>query len=409
MANSPVKMTSPKNIDILVAPAIAKKLGFFSLDDILAQFNDVSLHEMVRVNSSTTFLANSKKTCYRMEYKNLTFTALEARDNFTDAVVQQHKDAYVKQPMHSISGEQQDLCFYTYGPQDLGQFLEQNKTNHYTFLPMTVHATESANGYRHDMLLIFDNRTKLFYWFDGRNREDYLPFGRDIPKNAIDILLINMAYNTKLGYSYEPSPSWMIQGVLQPFASIGQFDFVLSTAWCYLVIQMMDGFDSPTGLLSALDTLSKEDRFHLLYNALLHMIGVFRYHKTVPQNAQVNFFAAPTTPVSNQPRAEANTLSATPSATIAQPQQQRPAQLQSTIVAPQIAHPTTRTDCFSAQVDVDEHYNANRPDQHPDATLRQRSTYVRMESVDMQPMPIVSSTETTPRGTKKKDDNCSVQ
>ena len=118
----------------------------------------------------------------------------------------------------------------------------------------------------------------------------YLPFGRDIPKNAIDILLINLADNTKLGYSYEPSPSWMIQGVLQPFASIGQFDFVFSIAWCYLVIQMMDSFDSPTGLLSALDTLSKEDRFHLLYNALLHMIGVYQYHKTVPQNAQINFY-----------------------------------------------------------------------------------------------------------------------
>lgn len=284
-------MASPtRNIDSLVPPQVAKKLGFFSLDDIIQQFKDVSLHEMIRVNTNTTFLANGTKTCYRMEYKNLTFTAFEARDNFTDAVVQAHKDAYVKQQMHSISGEQQDLCFYTYSPQQLVQFLEQNKNNHYTFLPITVHATESANGYRHDMLLIFDNRTRLFYWFDGRNREDYLPFGRDIPKNAIDILLINLADNTKLGYSYEPSPSWMIQGVLQPFASIGQFDFVFSTAWCYLVIQMMDSFDSPTGLLSALDTLSKEDRFHLLYNALLHMIGVYRYHKTVPQNAQINFY-----------------------------------------------------------------------------------------------------------------------
>ena len=120
-------MASPtRNIDSLVPPQIAKKLGFFSIDDIIQQFKDVSLHEMVRVNTNTTFLANSTKTCYRMEYQNLTFTAFEARDNFTDGVVQAHKDAYVKQQMHSISGEQKDLCFYTYSPQQLVLFLEQN-------------------------------------------------------------------------------------------------------------------------------------------------------------------------------------------------------------------------------------------------------------------------------------------
>ncbi len=382
-------MASPKNIDTLVAPAIAKKLGFFSIDEIIDQFKDVSLHEMIRVNSNTTFLSNSKKFCYRMEYDKLSFTVLEARDNFTDSVVSAHENAYVKQHMHSISGEQTDLCFYTYGPQDLMIFLEQNKANHYTFLPMTVHATESANGYRHDMILIFDNRTKLFYWFDGRNREDYLPFGRDIPKSAIDILFVNISENTKIGYSYESSPSWMIQGVMQPFASIGQFDFIFSTAWCYLVIHLLDGFNSPTELLSALDNISKEDRFHLLYNALLHMIGVFRYHRTVPQNAQVNFFEAPTTTVSNQSRAA-------PSTTIAQPQ--RPTPLPNIIVSPQVAS-STKPECFSDEEQMDyDSYNAE---------LRYRNNYARMESVDMEPMPIVSS---NPRmNERKKGDNCTIQ
>lgn len=364
-------MASPtqQNMDSLVPPAVAKKLGFFSLDGILAQFKDVSLHEMVRVNSTTTFLPNGTKTCYRMEYKQLTFTALQARDNFTDAVVTAHQGGYVKQPMHSISGEQTDLCMYTYSPQELVQFLEQNKNSHYTFLPLTVHATESANGYRHDMLLIFDNRTKLFYWFDGRNREDYLPFGRDIPKNAIDILLTQMADTTKIGYSYEPSPSWMIQGVLQPFASIGQFDFVFSTAWCYLVVQMMDSFDSPTGLLSALDTLSKEDRFHLLYNALLHMIGVYRYHKTVPQNAQVNFFEAPpVAAVSNLPRAD-------------------PVQPQS--------HPS------SLRVDT--------PRRDVSSELRHRvqtTSYTQLQDSNMQSMPVVSSKDI--KSGKNEKDGCMV-
>lgn len=370
-------MTSPsKNIDTLVPPAVARKLGFFSLDEIINQFRDVSLHEMIRVNSKTTFLPNGTKTCYRMEYKNLTFSALQARDNFTDAVVQAHAGNYVKQQMHSISGEQTDLCFYTYSPQELVQFLEQNKNNHYTFLPMTVHATESANGYRHDMLLIFDNRTRLFYWFDGRNREDYLPFGREIPKNAIDILMINLADNTKIGYSYEPSPSWMIQGVLQPFASIGQFDFVFSTAWCYLVLHMMEHFDSPTGLLSALDTLSKEDRFHLLYNALLHLIGVYQYHKTVPQNAQVNFYEEKVGVVTSQPRPELPVVSPPPLA------------LDPTVhvsnVAVQLGHvqlPST----------VEQPPTPRRTEPVVNTSeLRHRGNYTRIADTEMQPMPIVS-------------------
>ncbi len=388
-------MASPTgtSIDTLVPPAVAKKLGFFSLDGIINQFKDVSLHEMIRVNSSTQFLSNGTKTCYRMEYKNLTFSALAARDNYTDAIVGAHRDAYVKQPMHSISGEQQDLCFYTYSPQELVQFLEQNKNNHYTYLPITVHATESANGFRHDMLLIFDNRTKLFYWFDGRNREDYLPFGREIPKNAIDILMVQLADNTKVGYSYEPSPSWMIQGVLQPFASIGQFDFVLSTAWCYLVIQMLDGFDSPTGLLSALDTLSKEDRFHLLYNALLHMVGVYRYHKTVPQNAQVNFYDEKVGVVSQQPRPDV------PQAGIQV--SHAPPRLQTTpAVSGAGAIPPTIAQLPGHPLPLTPKRSTPEPT-HPDLRYRGSATsstgYTKFADAELQPMPIVSSTQAAQR------------
>lgn len=278
------------DISSLVPRHVAEKIGFASLDKAIQQFKDVSLLELIETNTNLTFLGDAEKICYRMEYRTLTFTALEALDNFTNPIVSKYKDSYIRQQMHSISGEQNDLCFYTYSPRQLIQFLEQNKRNKYTFLPMTVHATESANGYRHDMLLIFNNQSKLFYWFDGRNREDYLPFGRDIPKNAIDILLINLADHVKLGYTYEPAPSWTIQGILQPFASIGQYDFLFSTGWCYLVILMMDSYDSPIAWLSALDTMSREDRFYLLYKALRHMISAYYYRNTVPQNAQVNFY-----------------------------------------------------------------------------------------------------------------------
>ena len=372
------------NTETLVPVTVSRKIGFFSLDEVIKQFKDVSLHEMIRVNSTTTFLSNAKKTCYRLEYATLSFTHAEARDNYTDAIVPGYQDAYLKQQMHSLSGEQKDICLHTYSPRDLQEFLEQNKNNHYTFLPLTVHATDSANGYRHDMLLIFDNRSKLFYWFDGRNREDYLQFGRDVPKGAIDILFVNLADNLKLGYSYEPAPSWMIQGVLQPFASIGQFDFVFSTAWCYLVLLMLDNFDSPTGLLSALDTLSKEDRFHLLYSALQHMIGVYQYHKTVPQNAQVNLFEEKILPAFNTTREDVKVASSTIP--------QAPPKLQSNLGSSQLG---------SSQLETKDNITGVNHDRSEG--LRQRHNYLRMET-EMHPMPITTEHELR----KKKDDSCIV-
>ena len=383
-------MTTPPNIDNLVPPNLAKRFGFFSLTHIMDQFKDVSLHEMIRVNSTTTFVPNCNKYCYRMDYKTLTLTVLDALDNHTESVVAKYSESYVKQPMHSISGEQQDICFYTYGPQDLVQFLEQNKNNHYTFLPMTVHATESANGYRHDMLVIFDNKTKLFYWFDGRNREDYFPFGSNIPKNVIDALLINLSDKVKTGYSYEASPSWVISSVLQPFASIGQFDFVMSTAWCYLVMSMLENFESPTAMLSALDTLSKEDRFHLLYTSLLHMIGVYNYHKTVPQNAQVNFVEEKVEIVNNKPR-----TGMSPSSTISQPD--RPNSIQVSEETKDVHQEVSLTREPSTANSTTE----SEPNEYDG--VRKRLLHKPVSDYEMAPMPIVSSNENSKKKTSSTD------
>jgi hypothetical protein len=271
-----------------VPTRVAQKVGFYPINETIKNFMNFTLYEIVKNNSETRFLSNAKKYCYRLDYKTLALGYAEARDNFGDTVVAAHSEAYVKQQMHSLSGEQNDLCFYTYSPDGLREFLQQNAHLHYTFLPLTVHAIDSANGTRHDMLLIFDNHTKLVYWFDGKNREDYLSLGQHLPKNAVDILFINMFGQLKLGYSYEPAPSWQIQGTLHAYGSIGLLDFAFSTAWCYNLLMSINDYDSPTGYLSILDTLSEVDRFHLLYNSMLSMIGVAQHHAVVPKTAQID-------------------------------------------------------------------------------------------------------------------------
>lgn len=272
----------------LIPKAVAERFNFYSIDKVIENFRDVSLHELVRVNSGTKFLDSAIKFCYTFDYASLNLTVLHARDQHCAPDAPHLANAYVKQQMHSVSGEQKDLCYYTYGPEDLVRFLELNKDNHYTYLPITVHATDSANGFRHDMLLIFDNRTKFFYWFDGRNRDDYMQHAKNMPANVFDILFTQIASICRIGYAYEPSESWQIQGVLQPIMSFGQLDFALSTTWCYLTMTMLDYYESPTGYLSALDSMNKVDQFHLLYSSLLHMVGVYKYHKNVPVASQVN-------------------------------------------------------------------------------------------------------------------------
>lgn len=273
----------------LVPAEYAKLIGFYSIEEIIKKFQGVALQELIKANTQVKFLENVTKNCWQLTYADLKLECAASRDNFNDRIVHKHATGYVKQLMHSISGEQKDLCFYSYSAYDMIRFLEQNKHLKYTYLPITVHATDSANSIRHDMLLIFNNRTKFFYWFDGRNRTDYLQFGKEAPRDSIDILFTLLAEQAKLGYSYEPSQSWQIQDVLQPYPPLGQLDFAFSAALCYMTIMMLDNYDSPMEYLSVLDTLSRTDRFHLMYNSLLHMAGVFKYHTTVPINAQINF------------------------------------------------------------------------------------------------------------------------
>jgi hypothetical protein len=225
-----------------------------------------------------------------MTYSTLDLSIRDAKDNYNEFMVDTFKDSYVKPNIHSMSGEQNDLCLYTYESNELVQFLVNNKTNHYTYLPVTVHTTESANGYRHDMMLIFDNRKSLFYWFDCGNRMDYLSFGRNIPKNAVDLLFINLTEKVKLGYAYEPAPSWMIQDMYHPTVFNTQLDFVLSTTWCYLVAQTLEEYDSPTALFSVLDNMSKEDLFHLVYTTMLSLIKHVNKMPAIALNAQVNMY-----------------------------------------------------------------------------------------------------------------------
>jgi hypothetical protein len=262
-------------ISVTTNPTTIYKIpNFHPIGDLIKKFNDVYLYEIISSLGKTQFLDKAIKYCWHLTYNDLNLTVKPAKENCYNMTTSDHTKNYLSQQMHSISGEQNDLCLYTYGYEDLNTFLQINKDRHYTFLPITVHATESANGIRHDMLVIFNNRTKHFYWLDGNNRSDYLSFGKNTPRDAIDTLFINFAELAKTGYDYEPSQSWQFPGIFRDYGSITrQLDFILSTAWCYLTILMIDDYNTPMEFLSMLDGLSEVDRFHLLYCTMIQLIN----------------------------------------------------------------------------------------------------------------------------------------
>jgi hypothetical protein len=280
---------------------IAMKIGYHSISKSIADFQHVSLYDIVKSNSKTQFLSGGTKFCYHLNYTTMTFGAASARENFGDNVVQNYKDSYVKQQMHSVSGERNDLCMYTYSPEELKQFLHNNKHNHYTFLPLTIHATESANFIRHDMLIIFDNQQHQFYLFDCKNRNDFLPRSDKLPRDVFDcfLLFFQTHPSVNIGYTYQTMESWEPSSTFHPYG-VGSLDFVISTAWCYHLLMSLELYDSPTGYATVIDDMPECDRFHMIYCAMLDLIGVNKYRNSVPLNAQADLTSEEIKPIGNE-------------------------------------------------------------------------------------------------------------
>jgi len=270
------------NINAILSANI-DKLNFVPIESQINKFQYVELHQLITMHT-TTQLLDAKKYCWKMNYKNLCLKSLPACTLATNTLAAStlatntladncKLPIYANPKMYSLSGETNDICLYLYSQSDLIKFIELNKKNNYSYLPITIYNIDSANGERHDMLLIFDNKAKYFYCLDGNNTNDYLMLGTDIPKNAIDILFIQLADITKLGYNYEPKLSWQINDVIYPYKLGKKLNSIQSTAWCYITMILLNNFGSIIEYMSMLDTISDIDRFHLLYSSIQTLIS----------------------------------------------------------------------------------------------------------------------------------------
>ena len=260
---------------------ILNEIGFKPVNETITRFENVSLTDIIKANSTTRFIDSINTTCYKLNYITLNITTEQSNTST--------KANYINNVAHSLIGEEKEIILHTYSQQELHRFLDINKGNTYTFLPLTVHAVNSASGKRCDMLIIFKNDTKQVYWFDSRIHTGYLRSGRDTPRDAVDILLTVLMSYLKLDYSYEAVEAWTVAGVFNPMSSLGKFDFLLTSAWCYLTIKLLPFFSSPIEYSAALDSMSREDRFNLLYTATNHMITRYFYQTTIPDTLTKGF------------------------------------------------------------------------------------------------------------------------
>ena len=263
------------------------KINYTPISDNIIKFKNISLFTLIKKISNTKFISSAEKMCYTLNYKTLSFDVHKALCNTTKIKDELTYD-YVKQNMHSMSGEDNDICLYTYNKNDFINFLSLNKENQYTYLPITINAIDSANKYRHDMLLVFDNVNNSCYYMDGYNMDDYLKRNVNMPKNVLDILFINLIEHIQTSYIYEYYESWIIDNITNRMLFSGDLNFIMSTSWCYLIILLLNTnlFESFPDVFKYLNSYNKDDLFHLLYCSMQTMIND-KYTFSIDKNNQM--------------------------------------------------------------------------------------------------------------------------
>lgn len=398
--STPLPTPAPTKLEQVAIVNGTFQLIKYNIDEAIMKFMRYSLASIIERHSNVKFLNSSSVYSYKMVYGTLELRHDIARSQYTSNEIRNLHDEYEKVELHSISSAEKDIVLYTYSPQDLCAFLRQNAHLKYTYLPLTVHAIDSANGIRHDMLLIFDNRNKLAYWFDGNNIQGYMQHSDMLPKNVMDILFITLFQKINLGYQYEPSQSWMTEGTLHPYGSIGNLDFIFSTALCYNVVCSLHNFDNPTLYLTALDDMPPANRFHVMYQGMMNMM--FKnstYANTVDPYSTVNLVRKSFNEVvksdSTKPMVPLSSRSTLVKTSIggyvAVP----------TLPTPPNATPPTATSTATSTTSTTPITTVDKKES--DSTLRNRFT--KTDTPAMTPMKVVTSVEK-----KKEDDkNCIMQ
>ena len=152
---------------------------------------------------------------------------------------------YIAYHLNSIVSEENELRMTTYDLKVLDFYYESLKNKRYGFLPLTVHARDTPNSNFHYLLVILDYTTKKYYLFDSRNTNDYLYRSKNLPRDALEQLMMGLAQFKpfEAPFEYVPMASW-IGPQLQNVIHRNKWDSIYSLAWCLFIAMWLD--ESPT-------------------------------------------------------------------------------------------------------------------------------------------------------------------
>jgi len=228
-----------------------------------------------------------RKTQIVLNYKNLevtqepertvndekqAFNNNNANNNNADTknYVSKFSSDYLTYHMNSIVSEESELRMTTYDLNVLDNHFESLRAKRYGFLPLTVHARDTPNANQHYLLVILDYKTDKFYLFDSRNSNDYLYRSKDLPKDALEQLMIGLTQYKpfKTPFQYVPMAEWL-GNQLQVVVHRNKWDSIYSLAWCLLVACWLDGSDevTPESLMIELNNTGLElDKQNFIHN-----------------------------------------------------------------------------------------------------------------------------------------------
>lgn len=260
----------------------------------------IDLQTLITNNTKCKF-RDGKIWLYKMRYKDLNFshTRTLTKNEYT-----------VEIPMHSLSGEENDIELYTYAPEDMVKFVRENSVNKYSFLPITIWPIFAADNTRHDMLIVFDNDNKKIFLFSPDITAGLFQ-SKDMPSNILDLLLrnifkfLNKSYF--LNYEYENTDSWTIKSIFQ--MEMPGLESVISMAWC--VVFMKTLIATTIEWMCLMDTCKAVDRFNYIYMCIIDVINTtskstndiytkkFGHNVYIPQTRQISSISRYDEPLEN--------------------------------------------------------------------------------------------------------------
>jgi hypothetical protein len=148
-------------------------------------------------------------------------------------------------------------------------FIYKHNESRYIFIPVTL--TLYTNKSQHLTMLIFDNFTRTFYYFDPNGKTNYFYKNPNSETHLHEALMHYINKELSLDYTFIPMTNPTSFNFLDKTAYT--YDRGHCVAVCFMVIHLLTELaeQTPDMIINHLETFTKEERRQLTYNFTANM------------------------------------------------------------------------------------------------------------------------------------------